>query len=104
VDPLDADSAFQELTAVARPHRGHRLGLLVKAAMLELLAAHEPQLTQIVTLTAEDNEHMNAINTELGFEILERQLSWELETARAPGIARLAAPRASTAQPSTAQP
>jgi GNAT superfamily N-acetyltransferase len=98
VDPLDASSAFQELTAVARPHRGHRLGLLVKVAMLELLAAHEPQLTQIVTLTAEDNDHMNAINAELGFEVLERQLSWELETARAPGGAGLAAPGASAAQ------
>lgn len=98
VDPLDAGSAFQELTAVAGPHRGRRLGLLVKAAMLELLAAHEPQLTQIVTLTAEDNEHMNAINTELGFEILERQLSWELETARAPGATGLAVPGASAAQ------
>jgi len=97
VDPLDG-SAFQELTAVAGPHRGHRLGLLVKAAMLELLAAHEPQLTQIVTLTAEDNEHMNAINAELGFGVLERQLSWELETARAPGAAGLAAPGASAAQ------
>jgi GNAT superfamily N-acetyltransferase/RimJ/RimL family protein N-acetyltransferase len=98
VDPLDAGSAFQELTAVARPHRGHRLGLLVKVAMLELLAAHEPQLTQIVTLTAEDNEHMNAINTALGFEVLERQLSWELETARAPGLTGLAAPGAGAAQ------
>jgi len=98
VDPLDAGSAFQELTAVAGPHRGHRLGLLVKVAMLELLAAHEPQLTQIVTLTAEDNEHMTAINRELGFEILERQLSWELETARAPGPAGLAAPGAGAAQ------
>jgi len=97
VDPLDG-SAFQELTAVARPHRGHRLGLLVKVAMLELLAAHEPQLTQIVTLTAEDNEHMIAINTALGFEVLERWLSWELETARAPGAAGLAAPGASAAQ------
>ena len=94
VDPLDAGSAFQELTAVAGPHRGHRLGLLVKVAMLELLAAHEPQLTQIVTRTAEDNEHMNAINTELGFEVLERQLSWELETARAARPAGLAAPGA----------
>ena len=83
VDPLDG-SAFQELTAVAGAHRGHRLGLLVKVAMLQLLAAHEPQLTQIVTLTGEGNEHMNAINTELGFEMLERQLSWELETARIP--------------------
>jgi GNAT superfamily N-acetyltransferase len=98
VDPLDAGGAFQELTAVARPHRGHRLGLLVKAAMLELLAAHEPQLTQIVTLTAEDNDHMVAINTALGFEILERQVSWELETVRAPGAAGLAAPGASAAQ------
>ena len=83
VDPLDG-SAFQELTAVAGPHRGHRLGLLVKVAMLQLLAAHEPQLTQIVTRTAEGNEHMDAINTELGFTVLERQLSWELETARIP--------------------
>ena len=98
VDPQDAGSAFQELTAVAGPHRGHRLGLLVKAAMLELLAAHEPQLTQIVTLTAGDNEHMNAINAELGFEVLERQLSWELETARAPGGADIAAPGAAAAQ------
>ena len=74
------------------PHRGQRLGLLVKAAVLELHAAREPQLTQIVALTAEDNEHMNAINAELGFEILERQLSWELETARAPRAAGLAEP------------
>src|SRR5215472_2283457 len=97
VDPLDG-SAFQELTAVAGPHRGHRLGLLVKVAMVQLLAAHEPQLTQIVTLTAEDNEHMNAINAELGFEVLERQLSWELETDHVPGGAGLAAPGASAAQ------
>ena len=83
VDPFDG-SAFQQLTAVAEAHRGHRLGLLVKVAMLELLAAHEPQLTQIVTLTAEGNGHMDAINTELGFTVLERQLSWELETARVP--------------------
>ena len=31
-------------TAVVRAHRGHRLGLLVKTAMLDLLAAAEPQL------------------------------------------------------------
>jgi GNAT superfamily N-acetyltransferase len=88
VDPSDG-SAFQELTAVAGPHRGHRLGLLIKVAMLQLLAAHEPQLTQIETLTAEGNDHMDAINTELGFTVLERQLSWELETARIPPPADL---------------
>jgi RimJ/RimL family protein N-acetyltransferase len=89
VDPLDASWGFQQLTAVAGAHRGHGLGLLVKVAMLELLAAHEPQLTQVVTLTAEGNEHMTAINTELGFTVLERQLSWELETARIPRSADL---------------
>jgi GNAT superfamily N-acetyltransferase len=89
VDPLDPGWGFQSLTAVAAPHRGHRLGLLVKVAMLQLLAAHEPQLTQILTLTTEGNDRMTAINAELGFEVLERQLSWELETAR---ILRPAAP------------
>jgi len=37
-----------------------------------------------VTRTAEGNEHMDAINTELGFTILERQLSWELNMVRIP--------------------
>ncbi len=84
VDPLDPSWGSQSLTAVAAPHRGHRLGLLVKVAMLELLAAHEPYLTQIVTMTAEGNEHMDAINTELGYEVLERELSWELNMVRNP--------------------
>jgi GNAT superfamily N-acetyltransferase len=84
VDPLDPGWGSQSLTAVLGPHRGHRLGLLVKVAMLELLAAHEPYLTQILTLTAEGNEHMDAINTELGFTILERQLTWELNMVRIP--------------------
>lgn len=96
VDPLDPGWGFQSLTAVTGAHRGHRLGLRVKAAMLELLAAHEPQLSQILTLTAEGNKHMIAINTELGFEVLERQLSWELETARVPTA--LATPGADAAQ------
>jgi GNAT superfamily N-acetyltransferase len=98
VDPLDPGWGSQSLTAVARPHRGHRLGLLVKVAMLELLGAHEPYLTQIVTMTAEGNEHMAAINTELGYTVLERLLSWELETARAPGAAGPAAPGAEAGQ------
>jgi GNAT superfamily N-acetyltransferase len=89
IDPLDPGWGIQSLTAVAGPHRGHRLGLLVKVAMLGLLAAHEPHLSQILTLTAEGNEHMAAINDELGFTVLERQLSWELETARIPRPADL---------------
>ena len=84
VDPLDPSWGSQSLTAVARAHRGHRLGLLLKVAMLELLAAHEPQLSQILTQTAEGNEHMDAINAELGYERLERELAWELNMVRNP--------------------
>ncbi len=83
VDPAEPTWGFQELTAVARPHRGHRLGLLVKVAMLELLAEREPQLTQIITGNADGNEHMIAINAELGFDVLDRWLSFEIEVAQA---------------------
>ncbi len=81
VDPLSPHWGYQEMTAVARQHRGHRLGLLVKAAMLELLADHEPQLDQIFTGNADSNEHMIAINAELGFRVIDHWLSWELPVA-----------------------
>jgi GNAT superfamily N-acetyltransferase/RimJ/RimL family protein N-acetyltransferase len=83
VDPADPAWGFQELTAVARPHRGHRLGLLVKAAMLDRLAAREPQISRILTGNADDNKHMIAINAELGFGVLGNWLSWEIEVAQA---------------------
>ena len=88
VDPAHPAWGLQELTAVAGPYRGHRLGLLVKVAMLELLAEREPQLTRIVTGNADGNDHMIAINDELGYAVLDRWPSWEMEVARA-----LAAPR-----------
>jgi GNAT superfamily N-acetyltransferase len=81
VDPLVPDCGFQELTVVARSHRGHRLGMLVKVAMLELLADHEPLLERIFTGNADANDHMIAINTELGFTVLDHWLSWELSVA-----------------------
>lgn len=80
-DPLTPGCGFQELTVVARAHRGHRLGLLLKVAMLELLADHEPLLERIFTGNADANEHMIAINTELGFQVLDHWLSWELDVA-----------------------
>ncbi len=84
VDPAMPEWGFQELTAVARPHRGHRLGLLLKLAMLDLLAGSEPQLTQIITRNAAGNDHMIAINDQLGFEMLGQWLSWELDVAGLP--------------------
>lgn len=72
--------SFQALTAVLPEHRGHRLGLLVKAAMLERLRAAEPDVRFILTGNAGPNEHMIAINEELGFEVVAVHRHWEVAT------------------------
>jgi GNAT superfamily N-acetyltransferase len=69
-DPDNPDWTHQQLTAVTREHRGHRLGLLVKTAMLDWLAAAEPALERIVTGNAAVNRYMIAINEDLGYELL----------------------------------
>lgn len=71
VDPEHPDWGHQQITAVTRPHRGHRLGLLTKAAMVEWLASAEPAVERIVTWNAASNLHMVAINEALGFELAE---------------------------------
>jgi len=73
VDPEYPQWGNQQITAVARPHRGHRLGLLVKAAMLDWLGTAEPALERIVTWNAASNKHMVAINEALGYELLDPQ-------------------------------
>jgi hypothetical protein len=73
VDPESPGWGHQQITAVTRPHRGHRLGMLTKAAMLEWLAQAEPQLERIVTWNAASNQHMVGINEALGYELLEPQ-------------------------------
>jgi GNAT superfamily N-acetyltransferase len=85
-DPDHPEWGYQQLTAVTRGHRGHRLGLLVKTAMLDWLAVAEPALEQIVTGNAEVNQHMIAINEELGYR-LRRPLAqtYELPVAEARG-------------------
>jgi len=69
-DPDNPDWGHQLLTAVTRQHRGHRLGLLVKTAMLDWLAVAEPALERIVTGNAAVNRYMIAINEDLGYELL----------------------------------
>jgi GNAT superfamily N-acetyltransferase len=70
VDPESPAWGYQQLTAVIRSHRGHRLGLLVKTAMLDLLASAEPQLEYIETGNAASNEHMIAINEQLAYRVV----------------------------------
>jgi GNAT superfamily N-acetyltransferase/RimJ/RimL family protein N-acetyltransferase len=87
VDPLDPGWGYQYVTAVARPHRGHRLGLLVKVAMLEELAMAEPGLRRVMTGNAASNRHMIAINEEIGFRALDEWPSWKLDVAAVTGAA-----------------
>jgi GNAT superfamily N-acetyltransferase len=98
VDPGQRDWAIQNLTAVIRAHRGHRLGMLVKLAMLDLLAEREPQIAQILTHNADGNEHMAAINAALGFEFLQVSMDWEMDIARVPTLADLATPETARAE------
>jgi GNAT superfamily N-acetyltransferase len=71
IDPAEPAWGHQGITAVTRPHRGHRLGLLIKAALLEWLAAAEPGLERIVTTNAEVNSYMIAVNDALGYRLAE---------------------------------
>lgn len=68
VVPGEAPShAFQYDTAVVPEHRGRRIGIWVKAVMLEWLMAERPEVIEIETDNADDNSHMLAVNEELGF-------------------------------------
>jgi GNAT superfamily N-acetyltransferase len=69
IDPAEPAWGQQGITAVTRPHRGHRLGLLTKAAMLEWLVAAEPGLERITTTNAEVNSYMIAVNEALGYQV-----------------------------------
>lgn len=81
-DPGAPGYGFQQITAVLPAHRGHRLGLLVKAAMLELVVEAAPEVDRVVTDNAGSNEHMIAINARLGFEISGVTRNWELDLSR----------------------
>jgi RimJ/RimL family protein N-acetyltransferase len=79
VNPEHPQWGEQGLTSVTRPHRGHRLGLLVKAEMMRWLAETEPELERIETGNADSNKHMIAINETLGYELVEP--GWQHFTA-----------------------
>ena len=75
----DPDNAYQWDTVVSAGHRGHRLGLLVKAANLRALLAHAPRVRRLHTWNADANTYMLAINDALGFVPLQREIEWQLD-------------------------
>jgi GNAT superfamily N-acetyltransferase len=59
-------AAFQEDTTVVRAHRGQRLGLLMKTALLEWISDERPEVGVVDTWNDASNHHMIAINERLG--------------------------------------
>jgi GNAT superfamily N-acetyltransferase len=70
--------ADQDDTLVAKPHRGHRLGMLVKLLNLRRLRSDYPDVERVITFNAAENDHMLAINVALGF----RPAGWDGEWQR----------------------
>ena len=59
---------MQQDTAVLPAHRGHRLGVWMKAANLSRLTADHPRISRVTTSNAADNEHMLRVNQQVGFK------------------------------------
>ena len=85
VDGDQPTVAAQHDTSVVRAHRGHRLGLLLKADMLLWLADVEPQLERIFTENAESNGPMVAVNERLGYRPVGRVAQYQRRLGRVAG-------------------
>lgn len=69
---------YQEDTLVHAGHRGHRLGMLVKAENLHRIAEHAPAVQRLHTWNADENGHMLAINLALGFRPASYGGGWQV--------------------------
>ncbi|TQJ09286.1 acetyltransferase (GNAT) family protein [Lapillicoccus jejuensis] len=83
-NPTDLATAQQDTTLVLREHRGHRLGLRVKAANALQVLDRLPQVARVTTWNAVDNGPMIATNTALGYRATGRVRQWtkDLRPAR----------------------
>ncbi|WP_164737156.1 GNAT family N-acetyltransferase [Georgenia sp. SYP-B2076] len=71
------EMVFQYNTLVRADHRGRRLGLLVKAANLQLLAQVRPEARRVHTWNAGENRYMLAINEQIGFARASIEGAWQ---------------------------
>ncbi|MCW2812374.1 MAG: hypothetical protein JWP61_2832, partial [Friedmanniella sp.] len=71
------EHAVQADTAVAREHRGHRLGQLVKIDMMRWLAEVAPQVQMLETWNQADNAYMIQVNEAIGYRLAEVYATYE---------------------------
>lgn len=80
-DPKQPWLVWQQGTATTPAHRGHRLGLWMKAANLERVLRERPEALYIRTGNANTNAQMLGINTQLGFTVAWQSTIWQLPLA-----------------------
>ncbi|HUB40735.1 MAG TPA: GNAT family N-acetyltransferase [Streptosporangiaceae bacterium] len=73
--------ADQQDTAVLAAHRGNGLGVWIKAANLQWLAADRPAVRRVRTSNAAENEHMLRVNQQVGFRAEATSENREVRTA-----------------------
>jgi RimJ/RimL family protein N-acetyltransferase len=81
--PYRPRSAGQGDTAVARTHRGHKLGLLLKIAMMRWVAEAEPDVQVIETYNNVDNRYMIDVNEAMGYRLSQVFATFERNLASA---------------------
>ncbi len=74
--PEHRNDVWQWATLVLGEHRGHRLGLAVKLANLDYLAAAVPTVRLLTTSNAVENAPMIAVNRLMGFDEVAEQTVW----------------------------
>jgi GNAT superfamily N-acetyltransferase len=82
-DPRVGHVVQQSGTGVTAAHRGHRLGLWMKASMLDRILRERPLAKFIRTGNANVNKNMLEINTLLGFRHAWSNTMWQLPLAEA---------------------
>jgi mycothiol synthase len=82
-DPRVPHLIWQQGTAVIDAHRGHGLGLWMKAVMLDRILRERTQARFIRTGNANTNAQMLAINTQLGFRPAWASALWQVTLADA---------------------
>ncbi|MDV3220345.1 GNAT family N-acetyltransferase [Intrasporangium sp.] len=77
VSPARLDLGYQQDTLVLREHRGHGLGLRLKAAAALLLMDALPEVRAVRTWNAASNRHMLAVNRALGYRVDGYSREWQ---------------------------
>jgi GNAT superfamily N-acetyltransferase len=77
INETAAHRVFQSGTIVLPEHRGHKLGLAMKAASHQALLERFPDAEWIVTGNADVNAAMNAVNDAFGYRVVERCIEME---------------------------